>query len=418
MRKTGTSVKLVCAALVVGAAARARADTVWIEAEAAVVPSEGTLTPPLQIRDRDDASGGSFIEVATGSNSTGTPPVNGVATYRVFIHNPGSYRVWGRVIAPDSASDSFWIRANGGSWLKWNAMSLGDTWHWAPVKVDGKPAAFTLDGGAYNVVQIAYREDGTKLDTLVLSDDSGFDPRVAPAGPPHASPTTRLTRGRGAMRVNWTAVAGARSYTIRRQTPGETSFTTIASGVTGFTLTDAGLPRSSEGTCYQIIAVDAAGVSGYPRVDCQITSAVFEDWSPLHFGITAPMLLTRAGNLAARKGLGAIDEPATAGRGVLHFQTPVSTQVKIWASVVAPNQNSDSFWIRMDGAYWIRWNEITPSSCRGYAVVRDANHGKTPVIFPLGPGTHRLEIAYREPGAELARIVIQDDLEHMPSCQE
>jgi hypothetical protein len=145
---------------------------------------------------------------------------------------------------------------------------------------------------------------------------------------------------------------------------------------------------------------------------------VFEDWFPLYFGVTAPMALTKTGNLTVRAAANSNDEPPATGRGVLHFQTPVSTQVNVWASVVAPSRKSNSFWIRMDGAYWIRWNDIKPSSCRGYAVVRDTSHGKGAVIFPLGPGTHSLEIAYREVGTELARLVIADDLEHMPACED
>jgi hypothetical protein len=253
----------------------------------------------------------------------------------------------------------------------------------------------------------------------VLSDDPGFDPAAVLPGQPRPPPAARLTKGRGAIRVNWTAVQGAQSYTVKRQKPGETSFTTIASGVTGFTVTDAGLPRSSQGTCYQIFAVNAAGVASYPRVDCQLTSAVFEDWFPLYFGITPPMLLTGAGNLAVRAGVNSIDQPPATGRGLLRFQTPVSTQVKVWASVLAPSKQSDSLWVRMDGAYWIRWNRISPAAaCRGYAAVHDSNHGKEPVVFPLAPGSHLLELAYREAGTEVARVIVEDDLDHAPPCDD
>jgi hypothetical protein len=418
MGKLGLWATMICAVLAGGLARSARAETVWIEAEAALVPSEGSLTPPLTIRDRDDASGGSFIEAASGSNSTVAPPSSGVASYRVFINNPGTFRIWGRVIAPDNASDSFWIRINGGSWLRWNEMRLGNTWHWVPVADGSRPAQVQLVGGDYNLIRVAYREDGTQLDTLVISDDPGFDPAAVPPGPPSPPPAARLTRGRGAIRVNWTAVEGAQSYTVKRQKPGETSFTTIASGITGFTVTDPGLPQSSQGTCYQIFAVNAAGAASYPRVDCQITSAVFEDWFPAYFGITAPMLLTGAGNLAVRAGTSSIEQPPAVGRGILRFQTPVSTQVAVWASVLAPDKQRDSLWVRMDGTYWIRWNGIAPRACRGYAPVHDSNHGNQPVVFPLAAGSHLLELAYREAGTEVARLIVQDELEHPPACDD
>jgi hypothetical protein len=411
-------VALLGCGLSMGWVRAANAETVWVEAEAAVVASEATQTPPLLIHDREDASGGSFIEVAPGNNSTGGPPSTGIASYRVFIGAPGAFHIWGRVIAPDNASDSFWVRVNGGSWLSWNGMRSGDTWHWVPVRAQNthQPADFQLVGGDYNLVQVAYREDGTQLDALVISDEPGFDPAAVAPGPPRAPRLARLTRGRGAIRVNWAVVEGAASYTLKRQKAGETSFTTVASGVTGFTFTDAGLPLSTDGTCYQIFAVNAAGVAGHPRVDCQVTDAVFEDWFPLHASITAPMLLTPAGNLTVKRGSNSLNAPPATGRGIFRFQTPVSTQVKVWASVVAPGVAADSFWVRMDGANWVRWNGIKPSRCRGYDVVRDSNQGNQPVVFPLGPGTHTLEVAYREEGAELARLVVRDELQDLPPC--
>jgi hypothetical protein len=33
------------------------------------------------------------------------------------------------VIAPDTAHDSFWVKMDGESWIKWNGIPLGTSWH-------------------------------------------------------------------------------------------------------------------------------------------------------------------------------------------------------------------------------------------------------------------------------------------------
>jgi len=67
---------------------------ILLEAEAA-----DTMTAPLQIWDRADASGGQYIEVVPGNSSSNNPPTDGHATY-VFQVKGGVYKIIGRVIAP------------------------------------------------------------------------------------------------------------------------------------------------------------------------------------------------------------------------------------------------------------------------------------------------------------------------------
>jgi len=149
--------------------------------------SADTMTTPLQVWDRADASGGQYIEVTPGNSSGGTPPTDGHATY-VFQVKGGVYKIVGRVIAPSGTDDSFWVRIQGATtqtandpsgWVRWG-VDNGSTWHWADVESmddDGQTVHFTIPAGTYTM-ELAYREDGTLLDAFLLTDNLDIDPRA------------------------------------------------------------------------------------------------------------------------------------------------------------------------------------------------------------------------------------------------
>ncbi|MHC4508791.1 MAG: discoidin domain-containing protein, partial [Planctomycetota bacterium] len=90
---------------------------------------------------------------------------------------------------------------------------------------------------------------------------------------------------------------------------------------------------------------------------------------------------------------------------------------KISARVKAP-ANSDSFWVRIQGATipaeteihssgWVQWNGMTdPGYWFWDDVFSDDAAGNATVLFTMAPGTYSLEIARREDGAQLDVIVI------------
>jgi len=156
---------------------------IWIEAEAA-----DTITPPMQVYGDSAASGGQYIAVAPGNNSSGAPPAEGVATYSVTVQG-GVYKIIGRPFAADGSNDSFWLRIldstgqivptnttnHSSGWVKWNGIrELEDDnvqWHWEDVFSDDDDdltVHFTMATGTYTL-EIAYR-DGCKLDAFVITD--------------------------------------------------------------------------------------------------------------------------------------------------------------------------------------------------------------------------------------------------------
>jgi subtilisin family serine protease len=124
-----------------------------------------------------------------------------------------------------------------------------------------------------------------------------------PTSPPDAPTGLVATAGDGTVSLHWNASSGATGYTVRRSTVSGSGFSTIATGITATTYTDAGL---SNGTTYyyRVSALNAAGESA----DSAEVSAT-------------PMLLPPAAptGLAATPGNGQISLSWTAPSGVTSY---------------------------------------------------------------------------------------------------
>jgi Glycosyl hydrolases family 28 len=145
---------------------------IWVEAENALVSA------PMQVLSDANASGGRYVTVAAGNNSKTSPPDSGHVTVDFSVSAAGSYKVWARVIAPTVEDDSFWVRMDGGAWIKWNEVSLGSSWHWDEAhNSDAGDAGvtFNLAAGSHTLT-FAYREDGARLDRLLITNDTTFIP--------------------------------------------------------------------------------------------------------------------------------------------------------------------------------------------------------------------------------------------------
>jgi len=144
----------------------------WLEAES------GTVTAPMQVRPADLASNSAYVEVAAGNNSTGAAPSTGHTTLTFTAATAGTYKVWGRTIAPANTDDSFWVRMDGGTWINWNDVVPSTLWQWGAVTNDAAGDAvvsFSLSAGSHTLT-FAYREDGARLDRVLVTDDLAFTP--------------------------------------------------------------------------------------------------------------------------------------------------------------------------------------------------------------------------------------------------
>lgn len=150
-------------------------EEIWIEAEAA-----DSITLPMQVFSAiPGASGGQYIEVEAGNNST-DGPTNGIASYNITVGG-GTYKINCRVIAPSGSNDSFYVNIQGATtqtvnhssgWVRWNEIAGGSDWHWDVVhsyEDSNKEVEWTMAAGTYTL-EVAYREEGTLLDAIQISN--------------------------------------------------------------------------------------------------------------------------------------------------------------------------------------------------------------------------------------------------------
>ncbi len=126
----------------------------------------------------DPAAANDAYVVVRGLNSLPTPPDDEAANLIRFPLTDVDLRageplyLYGRIDAPTGDDDSFWVRLNGGPWVAWKmGIRQGKGFVW-----NRFPGSFTAQAGP-NLLELAYREDGTKLDRIYFSnqDELGSD---------------------------------------------------------------------------------------------------------------------------------------------------------------------------------------------------------------------------------------------------
>jgi hypothetical protein len=146
---------------------------IWLEAE------EGIINPPMEADGDNGASAGEYIWIPdTLGNALDSTRDSGYAEYDFEVLEAGDFVVWGRVIANSSQDDSFFVSMDGGAYALWDTLRGGEeTWVWGQVsdRRTADPVLFTLDAGIHTLV-IKQREDGTKLDSILITNDRAYDP--------------------------------------------------------------------------------------------------------------------------------------------------------------------------------------------------------------------------------------------------
>jgi hypothetical protein len=152
-------------ALIIFALPAYGATTITLEAES------GSLTAPMAVGTGPIASGGAFVQVPQGAGTNtndatfGGP---GQISYSINIPQSGTYALWGRTIAPNTGSDSFYVTRGSTLISEW-FVPLSTTWQWKKVK------NISLQAGVFSL-QFRQREDGAQLDQILLSDNLTFNP--------------------------------------------------------------------------------------------------------------------------------------------------------------------------------------------------------------------------------------------------
>jgi len=277
------------------------------------------------------------------------------------------------------------------------------------------------------VICLGYREDGAKLDVMVVTDNAGFVP-PAPGqtlGPPAR---VQIVPAKTRAFIQWAPAPGATQYTVRRSTDPDcelnpSTFIDRASGLTGYSFQDTGLVVGPN-YCYKVWAQTAGGqlVESEIFKFVNVRSPFFQVEESDVFTVTRP--ITFVGSLSNGVEVNGFATPldkkrTTAPTGPIDgiarwdFQIAETMLMKIWAKVAFSGNGSDSFFFRIDRGAWITWNNWSPVGCSWDALHNSSTDGAD-INFNLTAGTHTLEFAYREPGAGIDRMYITDDRNNAP----
>ncbi len=147
---------------------------IWLEAE------EGILTPPVAAAQDSQASAGGYIWVPDGRGDVfDATKAAGQARFTFTVPVSGNFVIWGRVIANNDSNNSFFVSLDDGVINAWE-VAVATNWMWDQVNVKGgaDPLVLSLAAGQHSLV-IKQREDGAKLDRLLITNDMQYLPQWA-----------------------------------------------------------------------------------------------------------------------------------------------------------------------------------------------------------------------------------------------
>jgi hypothetical protein len=146
---------------------------IWIEAE------EGDLRSPMEAGRDGMASSGEYIWVPNGYGYLSDPSEDGGYAEHTFeVPATANYVIWGRVISNSKNDDSFFVSIDYGDYLLWDTQRWDtETWVWDQVSNRGgsDPVLFYLGAEEHSLI-IKQREDGTKIDRILVTNDMDYIP--------------------------------------------------------------------------------------------------------------------------------------------------------------------------------------------------------------------------------------------------
>lgn len=112
--------------------------------------------------------------------ATTSPEVN----YVINFSTPGTYYVWGRGYAPNGAGDSLYIGLDDQPATTLTGFAP-QGWDWANSDTQGSPITIEVSQPGTHILHIWQREDGLRLDRILLTTDSSYTP--SGNGPPESN---------------------------------------------------------------------------------------------------------------------------------------------------------------------------------------------------------------------------------------
>ena len=295
------------------------------------------------------ASSGTYILVPNGGGS------NGYAAYTFQVTSAGNYVVWGRALAPNGYDDSFYVSMDGGSNSLW-VPTRSTNWVWDKVSNDkvADPVFYNLSTGKHTLT-IKQREDGTKLDCVVITKNSS------------SAPSTSIFNGTPSSSTSSSTTSGTSSTSSTSSTP------------------------SSSGSTTESVNADIEAEDGI---------------------MSGPMERAADNNASSGMYVWVRNGGGSGGSAKYTFEVTKAGKYIIWGRVLAPNGYDDSFYVSMDGGADALWATTRSTTWVWDKVSNDKV--ADPVFYTLSTGKHTLTIKQREDGTKLDKFIITDNLNLKP----
>ncbi len=222
------------------------------------------------------ASGGAYLEVnPTRDNADDLPECDlplCLTTYFFTIHEAGTYSLWFRTISEGEDNDSFFWRIGTAPWVLENGRSGIGSWH----QTTHEQLSFT-EGD--HILEINYRENGTRIDKFVIQPDSSAAPEgkgpvqsvgTFPLPPKKPASLSATPLSDTKIELKWTDYATDEDgYVVERDENGD--FIEIAQlGAGSNAYTDTGLIENRTYS-YRVYAYNGSGRSNFSNTDTVTT---------------------------------------------------------------------------------------------------------------------------------------------------
>ena len=149
-------------------------------------------------------------------------------------------------------------------------------------------------------------------------------------------------------------------------------------------------------------------------------NAVFRWWEAESGRMTAPWRIKADAKAAGGRFIQVPDSTNSIAKapskGIARFTVllPRAGQYRLWGRTIAPTTKADSFWLRIDGGPWRIWYGIALSKTWRWNDVHTTETGGQPLLLDLAAGSHVVEIAYREGGARLDKLLLTNAQNYVP----
>lgn len=142
-----------------------------------VMAESGSLRSPMV---KASEGTNSYIWAPEGSGiKTLTSADAGLAYISFKLTNSDFYKIWMLVSAPDTSSDSVWVKVGNSENKEWHiGMTNGFEWKEVKHTTSNLDSPFYLPGGTNQGIEIRQREDGLKIAKVTITNEVNFDPRI------------------------------------------------------------------------------------------------------------------------------------------------------------------------------------------------------------------------------------------------